>query len=163
MNVRDVMTGAPFTADPDMPLREAAALMKERGIRHLPVVDRAGCLAGILTDRDITHAAFVPALSKYLSLDPRRLQAPRVRDVMTWSVVTTDPDATLVQAGLIMFQRRIGSLPVVENGRLVGILTDRDVLAALGKAARTGRAGRGRAPAVRPGAGADRRRPSPGR
>ena len=50
---------------------------------------------------------------------------------MTWSVVTTDPDATLVQAGLTMFQRRIGSLPVVENARLVGILTERDVLAAL--------------------------------
>lgn len=57
----------------------------------------------------------------------------KVRDVMTWSVVTTDPDATLVQAGFIMFQRRIGSLPVVENGRLVGILTERDVLAALRK------------------------------
>jgi len=53
---------------------------------------------------------------------------------MTWSVVTTDPEAPLVQAGFTMFQRRIGSLPVVENGRLVGILTDRDVLAALHKA-----------------------------
>lgn len=134
MHVRDVMTSDPLTVDPNMSLQEAAGLLKQRGIRHLPVVDSAGHLTGILTDRDITHMAFVPALSEYLPWDSRRLKAPRVRDAMTWSVVTTDPGATLVQAGFTMFQRRIGSLPVVENGRLVGILTDRDVLAALSKA-----------------------------
>jgi acetoin utilization protein AcuB len=134
MKVRDVMTVDLLTIDPEASLREAADLMKRRGIRHVPVVHRTGRLVGILTDRDITHMAFVPALSEYVSWDPRRLKAPRVRDAMTWSVVTTDPDATLVQAGFIMFQRRIGSLPVVENGRLVGILTERDVLAALHKA-----------------------------
>ena len=133
MNVRDVMTSSPSTVDPNSSLREAAGLMKQRGIRHLPVVDRTRRLAGILTDRDITHAAFVPALSEYLSWDPRRLKALRVRDVMTWSVVTIDPDASLAQAGFIMFQRRIGCLPVVEHSRLVGILTERDVLAALHK------------------------------
>jgi acetoin utilization protein AcuB len=133
MNVRDVMTCTPLTVDLETSLREAAGLMKQRGIRHLPVVDRAGRLMGILTDRDIRHAAFMPALSEQLSRDPRRLKAPLVRDVMTWSVVTTDPEATLVQAGLTMFQRRIGSLPVIENGRLVGILTERDMLTALRK------------------------------
>ena len=79
---------------------------------------------------DSVHGRFKHALATTKS----RLKAPRVRDAMTWSVVTTDPGATLVQAGFTMFQRRIGSLPVVENGRLVGILTDRDVLAALSKA-----------------------------
>jgi acetoin utilization protein AcuB len=133
MKVRDVMTSDPLTVDPDISLREATGLMNQKGIRHLPVVNHAGRLIGILTDRDITHAALVPALSEFLSWDPRRLKAPRVRDAMTWSVVTTDPEATLVQAGLTMFQRRLGSLPVVENGRLVGILTERDVLAALHK------------------------------
>lgn len=134
MKVRDVMTGDLLTIDPEASLREAADLMKRRGIRHLPVVHRTGRLVGILTDRDITHMAFMPALSGYLSWDPRRLKTPRVRDAMTWSVVTTDPEAPLAQAGFTMFQRRIGSLPVVENGRLVGILTERDVLAALHKA-----------------------------
>jgi acetoin utilization protein AcuB len=52
---------------------------------------------------------------------------------MTWSVVTTHADTPLVQAALTMFQRRIGSLPVVAEGRIVGILTERDVLAALRK------------------------------
>jgi CBS domain-containing protein len=46
---------------------------------------------------------------------------------MTWSVVTIDPDADLVRAGLLMFERRIGSLPVTEYGTLVGIVTERDV------------------------------------
>jgi len=59
------------------------------------------------------------------------LKAQRVRDVMTWSVATIQPEATLAQAGLTMFQRRIGSLPVVGDGNLVRILTGRDMLAAL--------------------------------
>jgi acetoin utilization protein AcuB len=125
------MKGQPLSVEMNTSLDEASCLMRQRGIRHLPVVDAAGRLMGMLTDRDVSHAAFVPALAKSLAWDPRRLQSPRVRDVMTWSVVATDPDASLIQAGLTMFQRRIGSLPVVEHGRLVGILTDRDVLAAL--------------------------------
>jgi acetoin utilization protein AcuB len=88
----------------------------------------------MLTDRDLRHAAFVPALAEHLTWDPWRLKSPRVRDVMTWSVVTTSPDDTLVQAGLTMFRRRIGSLPVVEHGCLVGILTDDDVIRALNPA-----------------------------
>jgi acetoin utilization protein AcuB len=60
MHVRDVMTSDPLTVDPNTSLKEAARLLRQRGIRHLPVVDSAGHLTGILTDRDITHMAFVP-------------------------------------------------------------------------------------------------------
>ncbi len=126
------MTKNPLTIGPDTPLRTAITLLRDRRIRHLPVVDDVGRIVGILTDRDLRHAAFIPVLSAYLAWDAQRLKALRVRDVMTWSVVTTHPDATLLQAGLTLFQRRIGCLPVVENGCLVGILTDHDVLAALG-------------------------------
>ncbi|HXJ81344.1 MAG TPA: CBS domain-containing protein [Candidatus Methylomirabilis sp.] len=129
--VRDLMTPQPQTVGPDTPLRAAISLMKERRIRHLPVLEEGGRLVGILTDRDLRHAAFVPALSEYLNWDAQRLKSPRVRDVMTWSVVTTQPDATVIQAALTLFQRRIGCLPVVENGCLVGILTDHDVIGAL--------------------------------
>jgi acetoin utilization protein AcuB len=129
--VKHVMTEHPVTAGPDMPLRQAVALMRERKIRHLPVVEESGRLVGMLTDRDVRHAAFVPALADHLSWELRRLKSLRVRDVMTWSVVTTHPEATLAQAGMTMFQRRIGSLPVVQDGRLVGILTETDVLGAL--------------------------------
>jgi CBS domain-containing protein len=133
MKVGDVMTKDPTVVGLDTPVREAADLMRSKVVRHLPVVDEAGHVLGILTDRDLRHAAFVPALAQHTGWAPHRVKAPRVRDVMTWSAVTTHADTTLVQAALTMFQRRIGSLPVVENGRLVGILTERDVFAGLKK------------------------------
>ena len=132
MNVRDAMTRDPLTIGPDAPLQMAEALMRDSRVRHLPVVGGAGQLLGSLTDRDLEHAAFVPALAGALAWEPRWLKAPRVRDVMTWSAVTTQPHFALAQAALVMFQHRVGSLPVIEDGRLVGILTGRDVLAAFG-------------------------------
>ncbi|HEY7653496.1 MAG TPA: CBS domain-containing protein [Methylomirabilota bacterium] len=133
MKVGDVMTKDPTVVGLDTSVREAADLMRSKVVRHLPVVDEAGHVLGILTDRDLRHAAFVPALAEHTGWAPHRVKALRVRDVMTWSVVTTHADTTLVQAALTMFQRRIGSLLVVENGRLVGILTERDVFAGLKK------------------------------
>jgi acetoin utilization protein AcuB len=133
MKVADVMTSHPTVVDLDAPVRVAVDLMRSKVIRHLPVVDADGHLRGILTDRDLRHAAFLPALAEQTGMAPHRVKAPRVRDVMTWSVVTTHADVPLARAALTMFQRRIGSLPVVAEGRIVGILTERDVLAALRK------------------------------
>lgn len=133
MKVGDVMTKHPVVVDLDTPVRVAADIMRSKEIRHLPVVDEGAHVLGIVTDRDLRHAAFLPALAEQTGWAPHRVKAPRVRDVMTWSVVTTHADTTLVQAALTMFQRRIGSLPVVADGRLVGILTERDVFAALTK------------------------------
>jgi acetoin utilization protein AcuB len=133
MKVGDVMTKHPVVVDLDTPVRVAADIMRSKEIRHLPVVDEGAHVLGIVTDRDLRHAAFLPALAEQAGWAPHRVKAPRVRDVMTWSVVTTHADTTLVQAALTMFQRRIGSLPVVADGRLVGILTERDVFAALTK------------------------------
>ena len=133
MNVGDVMTKHPLVVDLDSPVRVAADLMRSKGIRHLPVVDAGARVLGIVTDRDLRHAAFLPEMAEQLGLPAHRVKAPRVRDVMTWSVVTTQADTELVQAALTMFQRRIGSLPVVADGRLVGILTEHDVFAGLKK------------------------------
>lgn len=133
MKVGDVMTKDPVVVDLDTPVRVAMELMRSKGIRHLPVVDPDAHVRGMLTDRDLRHAAFLPALAGQSGLAPHRVKAPRVRDIMTWSVVTTEAEIPLVQAALTMFQRRIGSLPVVADGRLVGILTERDVLAGLRK------------------------------
>jgi acetoin utilization protein AcuB len=132
VTVREVMRQALVTVRPDAPARVAADLMKTQQVRHLLVTEEGERLIGILTDRDLEHSAFLPMLARHLRWEERWLRAPRIRDVMTWNVVTVEPDTDLVRAGLLMFERRIGSLPVVEGGRLVGIVTDRDLLAAFG-------------------------------
>jgi acetoin utilization protein AcuB len=137
--VRNVMSKQPITIDPEAPLATAIAVMREKEIRHLPVVDHTGRLTGIITDRDLRSAALAPALAEFLPVGLRRavegaaemLQELRVKDAMTWGVVTTRPDASVAEAGAVMFERRIGSLPVRENGKLVGIVTERDIFKAL--------------------------------
>jgi acetoin utilization protein AcuB len=137
--VRDVMTKQPVTIGPEASLASAIAVMRERGIRHLPVVDDTGRLLGIITDRDLRAAALAPALSEFLPVGLRRavegaaemLEQLRVQDAMTWGVVTTRPEASVAEAGAVMFEGRVGSLPVRENGKLVGIVTERDIFKAL--------------------------------
>lgn len=137
--VRDVMTARPITIDPDAPLATAIAVMREKEIRHLPVVDDEGRLTGIITDRDLRSAALAPALAEFLPPDVRRviegaaeaLEAVRVKDAMTWAVVCTRPDAPVAEAAAVMFQQRVGCLPVRDRGELVGIVTERDVFKTL--------------------------------
>jgi acetoin utilization protein AcuB len=137
--VRDVMSKRPITIDPQAPLATAIAVMQEKAIRHLPVVDDDGRLVGIITDRDLRSVALGPALVEFLPSGLRRavegaaemLEELRVKDAMTWSVVTTRPEASVSEAAAIMFERRIGSLPVRDNGKLVGIVTERDVFKTL--------------------------------
>jgi acetoin utilization protein AcuB len=132
MKVREVMKQALVTIAPDVPVQAAAELMRGRQVKHLLVTDAQDQLLGILTDRDLKHSAFLPFLARHLAWDERRLRAPRVRDVMTWRVVTIEPDADLVRAGLVMFEQRIGSLPVIDQGRVVGIVTERTIMEAFG-------------------------------
>lgn len=141
MNVADVMTRNPMTIDPEAPVATAIAVMREREVHHLPVVDDRGRLIGMITDRDLRSAAFAPAIVEYLSLGAQRrlrgivqaLDNLRVKDTMTWDAVTIGPAAPVGQAAALMFEGRFSSLPVVEGGRLVGIVTERDVLKALAK------------------------------
>lgn len=137
--VREVMSKDPITIDPEAPIATAIAVMRDKGVRHLPVVDDAGRLLGVISDRDLRDAVFSPAFAEHLSLVARRrlrglsatLEGLRVKDVMTWDAVTTKPEAALAQAAAVMFEGRFGSLPVVEKDELVGIITERDVLRAL--------------------------------
>lgn len=121
--VREVMTPAPVSIAPEAPLAAALAAMREHEIRHLPVVDADGRFVGLVTDRDLRQASF----ARFRSLTEISRDV-MVQDVMTCGVVTIDPRATVARAATVMFERRIGSLPVVENGQLVGILTERDLL-----------------------------------
>ena len=137
--VREVMTRNPLTIDPAAPVATAVAVMRDKSIHHLPVVDDAGRLQGMISDRDLRDAVFAPTFAEFLSQVARRrlrgvsqtLEGLRVRDVMTWDAVTTGPEALLAQAAAVMFEGRFGSLPVMDGGKLVGIVTERDVLRAL--------------------------------
>ena len=141
MKIKDVMTKDPLTIDPDAPLGTAMEVMRAKAVRHLPVVDDTGTLVGIITDRDLRHAAFSPALAEHLSLWAERrlrtlahaLEDLRVKDAMSWGVATAHPEASVAHAALVMYERRVGSLPVVQDGKLVGIVTERDLLKALAK------------------------------
>ena len=124
--VKDSMTQRVVVLSPETTAAEALALCRERRIRHLPVLEE-GRLAGIVSDRDLRSAA--PALG-----DPGRasvLEKIRLSEVMTREVVTARPDDPIEEAANRMREKRIGCLPVVEDGTLVGILTSSDVMEAL--------------------------------
>jgi len=141
MDVKDIMTTNPISIEQDAPLGTAMAVMVERKIRHLPVVDAEGTVVGIITDRDLRSAALAPALEHYLSESARRrlrsiggtLEDLAVRDAMTCNPITTRPDTPAAQAAALMLEHRVGSLPVVDGGKLVGIVTDRDAVKALAR------------------------------
>jgi acetoin utilization protein AcuB len=124
--VRDSMTREVVTLSPQTTAAEALALCREKGIRHLPVMEE-GRLAGIVSDRDLRSAT--PALG-----DPARaeaLQKVLVRGVMVRDVLATHPEDPIEQAANTMREKKIGCLPVLEAGELVGILTTSDVMEAL--------------------------------
>lgn len=139
MKVKDLMSKDPITIDPETPLETAMDVMRTKAIRHLPVVDDEGQLVGIITDRDLRHAFVAPVIAEHLSLGTQRrlpgleqtVENLKVRDAMTWAVITTHPEATAAHAAILMGEQRVGSLPVVKNGKLLGILTERDLLRAL--------------------------------
>jgi acetoin utilization protein AcuB len=124
--VQDFMKGDVVTLPPDASTFQALRLCHDRRIRHIPIVDD-GRLEGIISDRDILAAS--PPLG-----DPQRvnvLKGRRVGDVMTQEVVTTYPEDTLVHAAQVMYERKIDSLPVMDEEELVGIITSSDVMRAL--------------------------------
>lgn len=130
MSVRDRMSRHVTTVRPEVKLRAAAALMRDKHLRHLPVVDGVGRLVGIVTARDLRQALFAPAVQAERTDLPAVLDALAVGDVMTRGVVSVRAVTTIRDAARVMHERRLGALPVVEGGRLVGILTESDVLRA---------------------------------
>jgi acetoin utilization protein AcuB len=119
------------TIGADTAARDAAELMRARQVRHLLVTDARGRLLGIVTDRDLRQVIFDPAIQERLGELPAVLESLPVRDVMTWGAVTVTPQTDLRAAARMMHERKLGALPVVDDGRVVGILTEHDVLQVL--------------------------------
>jgi len=130
IRVKDWMARPATTVQSDALVRGAVDLMKTRRIRHLPVVDHGGRLVGIVTDRDLRQVIFGPAVQRRLSNLPEALKTLTVEEIMTRGVVTVRPNADIRVAAGLMHKRKIGALPVADTGRVVGILTESDVLRA---------------------------------
>ena len=120
------MTKDPKTLGRNDRLAIAADLMKAERIRHLPVLAEDESLAGIVSQRDFCQSALVWALGYGSAARDKVLDSMLVKEVMTNEVETTTPDTPLTAAARVMADRKIGCLPVVENGSLVGILTEGD-------------------------------------
>jgi acetoin utilization protein AcuB len=127
MLVQDVMTRDVVTLTPEQTLRDAINLMRSKRIRHLPVVE-GPMLVGIVTDRDVKRAT--PSVLTGVEHDDydNSLLTIRVAQVMTREPVTVSGRSSLKSAVEIFVNARYGALPVVDNGRLVGIVTDIDIL-----------------------------------
>jgi acetoin utilization protein AcuB len=130
MFVSDWMTIKVFTISPDSYVSDAVKLMKEKKIKHLPVV-KDNRLKGIISDRDIKE--FSP--SKATALDVYELHyllaTTKVKELMRTKVLAIAPNDPVEDAALKMLDNNIGSLPVVKDGRVIGIISDRDIFRAL--------------------------------
>jgi len=129
MRVRDIMNHDPITVDHATSVADAHLLLKKRGIRHLPVTGD-GRLVGIITDRDIRLCLPSPATSLSVWEINYLLARLSVGQVMSKTLIVVEPERDAGEAARIMMEHTIGALPVVDGGRLVGIVTETDFLRA---------------------------------
>ena len=139
--VADLMEKDPVSTRPETSLIELVAQFKRYGFRAMPVVDEGGQLVGVVSETDLfLKEKGVPfSIEKVPSLlgevvaedelqDFEPTRRVKVEEVMSSSIVTIEPDATLEDAAMLMFKRRFSLLPVVEDGRLIGVLRRIDIL-----------------------------------
>jgi acetoin utilization protein AcuB len=129
--MREKIQRNPVTISPEASFFEARSLIHEKGIRHLPVVDKNNHLVGIITDRDIREAA--PSDATLLSVQELNylLGKLKVRSIMTpkEKLITITPDTIIEEAVQLMHDHKIGCLPIIEGKKLYGIFTETDALA----------------------------------
>ncbi len=131
MLISEWMTTGPITILQGASLAEARSRMEQADIRRLLVVDRDQQLVGIITRADVLE--HWP--SRFSMLEPGEIREMMERilvdEIMSTELVTADPDTTVAEAANLMFEHRIGALPVVDGMRTVGILTNSDLLQGL--------------------------------
>ena len=133
MRIRDMMTKNPVTVDSETLVMDAQKIMKENNVRRLPVVDK-GKLLGIVTKHDILEASPSPATSLSVHELNYLLSKMKVKEIMKKNPVTLTPDTPFEEALKIGQEKKIGSFPVLENGKLVGIATESDIVRFLTRA-----------------------------
>jgi acetoin utilization protein AcuB len=129
MKVKDWMTPDPKTVSEDDPVKTAVMLVVENRIRHLPVV-RGDSLVGIISDRDLKRA--MPSVVAGATAEEYQtfMDETPVEQAMTADPVSCAPDTDLIDLVREFCQKKVGAIPVVEGGRLVGIVTQTDMMEA---------------------------------
>ncbi len=127
MFVKYRMTPHPLTISPETPVAEALSFMRQNRVRRLPVVDKKGHLVGIVSEKDLLYASPSPATSLSVYEIGYLLSRLRVEEIMKRDIITVTADTLLEEAARIMADNKIGSLPVVEGERLLGIITETDI------------------------------------
>jgi acetoin utilization protein AcuB len=130
VRVRDFMTKDPVTLRQDDLLRQAVEVVMVRRIRHIPVLDEQGSLVGIVTDRDVQGTLPSPLSAAAPEEYEALLETTPLARIMTRNVITVGADDLAAEAVETLLADRIDGLPVLEEGRLVGIFTVRDALRA---------------------------------
>ena len=127
LTVRDLMANNPTTLDLNETLDLAEDIMNLGRIRHMPVIE-GGKLVGIISQRDLFRSALITALGFGRRTTRALIKTIRIKEIMTKNVVTIAPDTRIEDAARAMVKGKIGCLPVVQDDRLVGILTETDIV-----------------------------------
>ncbi|MDA8212479.1 MAG: CBS domain-containing protein [Clostridia bacterium] len=146
MQAKDIMTTDVITVAPEATVEEVAKIITDRGVSGVPVVDSNGKLVGIVTEGDIiarskklhipTHFQLLGGViylegTKKLEKDLQKMVAFQVKDLMTAKVFTVGPEAPVEEIATIMTEERVNRIPVVEHGKLVGIISRADIVRTL--------------------------------
>jgi acetoin utilization protein AcuB len=127
MKVRDIMKAPIITVEPQQTAIEVLRLGREHKIRHYPVVQEDR-LVGIVSDRAVREATTSPMVYQRLLDLLATVDLIPIERIMETRVITAGPETSVVEAKKLLLEHKIGCLPVVKDGRLVGIVTDGDLL-----------------------------------
>lgn len=126
LKVKDIMRREVRTVQRNDQLSLADRLMREERIRHLPVLDEAGDVCAVVSQRDLFRGALLRALGYGSRAEDAMLRQVVVKEAMSSELFTTTPDTSVADAARVMIERKVGCLPVLDAGRLAGIVTETD-------------------------------------
>lgn len=142
LKAKDIMTRNVITASPDTTVEELGRLFLEKDVSGAPVVDENGNLAGIVTENDLITTnrrvhiptilrlfdAFIPLGTSRLEAEIKRMAATTAGEICTSNVITADEEMSIEDIATIMTEEKIHLLPVLKEGKLVGIIGKKDVI-----------------------------------
>lgn len=128
ITLSEIMTEQPFTLGPDNSLKQAIDLMNQERIRHIPIVNDEQHLLGLVTLSDVLAARESKLVLGTQEREEEFTDNVQLAELMTRNVACVDPHAGIKEAALYLQRHKYGCLPVVDRGRLIGIVTDTDFI-----------------------------------